>query len=453
MNNTTLNFSTTLLDFESFPADTVEILPNQIHQALDLSQSILNPAQQWQVYLNALGRAGFENWLAENSADLTLNSENCSLDQPEVNHYLDAIAQLQVNQFKVCLLTVGSLIDEVVTVPRMVMDLPEYAAHFYVMVEVQEELETARVCGFFSYQDWQQSQTTERLQPESDWTYSVPLSWMHLNPEKLLLQWRCLEPTDIPLPIIPNRTQGLTAVKAELQQILPNLQSMMPLSQQLTWEQATMVLTQPELLQWVYQIQTMETPNPSILSQLRHHLSDVFQLLTQPSLNVGNWLSQQWDQMATELSWVLMPNLSLSPATAMRSGGENLTTLLQELQQAGVEIPTQVGGAYQDLQVDNTPLRLYTLTWSLDAPETAPEWMLLLILGTPNGENLPSGVKLRVSDATEILDEQQLNAEAVTPYLYTQVVGSWQEKFVVTVAVASGVEETLPPFTFNPLSN
>jgi hypothetical protein len=267
------------------------------------------------------------------------------------------------------------------------------------------------------------------------------------------LQWRCLEPTDIPLPVIPNRSPALTATQAELQQILPNLQSIMPLSQQLTWEQATMVLTQPELLQWVYQIQTVETPNPSILSQLRHHLSDVFQLLTQPSLNLSHWLSQQWDQMATELSWVLMANVSLSPATAMRSGGENLTTLLQELLQAGVEIPTQVGGAYQDLQVDNIPLRLYTLTWSLEAPETSPEWMLLLILGTPNGDNLPPGVKLRVSDATEILDEQQLTPEAVTPYLYTQVVGSWQEKFVVTVTTASGVEETLPPFTFNPLSN
>jgi hypothetical protein len=453
MNNTTLDFSETLLDFESFSADTVEILPNQIHQALELSQSILNPAQQWQVYLNALGLAGLENWLAENSSDLTLNTENSSLEQPELNHQLDAIAQLQVNQFKVCLLTLGSLIDEVVTVPRMVLDLPEYAAHFYVIIEVQEELETARVCGFFSYQDWQHFQTTERLQPESDWTYSVPLSWIHLDSDQLLLQWRCLEPTDIPLPVIPNRSPALTATQAELQQILPNLQSIMPLSQQLTWEQATMVLTQPELLQWVYQIQTVETPNPSILSQLRHHLSDVFQLLTQPSLNLSHWLSQQWDQMATELSWVLMANVSLSPATAMRSGGENLTTLLQELLQAGVEIPTQVGGAYQDLQVDNIPLRLYTLTWSLEAPETSPEWMLLLILGTPNGDNLPPGVKLRVSDATEILDEQQLTPEAVTPYLYTQVVGSWQEKFVVTVTTASGVEETLPPFTFNPLSN
>ncbi|MGB3535508.1 MAG: DUF1822 family protein [Microcoleaceae cyanobacterium] len=456
MNNTTLNLSEMMLDFESFHPDIVELNPEQINQALNLSQTI-DSSQQWRVYLNALGCFGLENWLAENSSDLILNTENCSLDKPELNFYSDAIFQLQVNQFKVCLLTVGSLTDEVVTVPRMVLDLPEYTAHFYIVVEVQEELETACVCGFFSYQDWQQYQAAAALQPELDWTYSIPLAWMNLNPEQLLLQWRCLTPANIPLLPIPNRTTELTAIAAELQKIIPNLpsenQTIIPLWQQLSWQQASVVLTQSELLQWVYQIQTIETPNPSIISQLRQHLSDIVKLLTQPSINVSRWLSNQLDDIATELSWILLPNLSLSPATAMRSGADNLTNLLQELQQLGVEIPPEIGGAYQDLQLNNTPLRLYTVTWSLDSVETNPEWILLLILGTPSGVNLPSGVGLRVSDATEILDEQQLSRESSIPYLYTQVIGSWHEKFIVTLTTASGTEETLPPLTFNPDSN
>ena len=106
-------------------------------------------------------------------------------------------------------------------------------------------------------------------------------------------------------------------------------------------------------------------------------------------------------------------------------------------------------GAYHDLQLNQTPLRLYTLTWSSNTTESDPEWTLLLILGTPNGTNLPPGIGLRVSDATEILDEQQLSGSS-TPYLYTQVVGELHETFIVTVTTATGSEETLPPFTFNP---
>ncbi|MGB3405745.1 MAG: DUF1822 family protein [Microcoleaceae cyanobacterium] len=454
MNNTTLDLSEMMLDFESFKADTVEIIPTQINQALTLSQNSLDSSQQWQVYLNALGVFGLENWLEENSSDLTLNTENCSLYQPELHLTSEAVCQLQVNQFKVCLLTVGSLTDEVVTVPRMVLDLPEYTAHFYIIVEVQEELETARVFSFFSYQDWQQYQTNHSLQPESDWTYSVPLSGMNFNTEQLLLKLRCLEPANIPLLPIPNRTSDITTIATELQQILPNLQlenqTITPLWQQLTWEQASVVFTQPELLKWLSQMQTDAVENPSILSQLRHHLSDIFQLITKPSINVSNWLSNQFDQIANELSWVLIPNLSLATVSAMRSGSDNLTTLLQELQQAGVEVPTQMCGAYQDVQVNQTPLRLYTLTWSSDSAETNPEWTLLLILGTPSGTNLPSGIGLRVSDAIEILDEQQLTRESSTPYLYTQVIGEWQETFIVTVTTDSGIEQTLPPFTFNP---
>jgi hypothetical protein len=454
MYNTTLDLSEMMLDFESFKPDTVEILPTQINQALSLSQNSLDSSQQWQVYLNALGVFGLENWLEENSSDFTLNTENCSLYQPELNLASEAVLQLQINQFKVCLLTVGSLSDEMVTVPRMVLDLPEYTAHFYIIVEVQEELETARVFSFFSYQDWQQHQTNYALQPESDWTYLIPLSWMNCNTEQLLLKLRCLEPANIPLLPIPNRTSDITTKTAELQQILPNLQlenqAITPLWQQLTWEQAKVVFTQPELLKWISQMQTVAAENPSIISQLRHHLSDIFQLITQPSINVSHWLSNQFDQIASDLSWVFLPNLSLAPMSAMRSGSDNLTTLLQELQLAGVEVPTQMCGAYQDLQLNQTPLRLYTLTWSSDTAETNPEWTLLLILGTPSGTNLPAGIGLRVSDVTEILDEQKLTRESSTPYLYTQVVGSWQETFIVTVTNANGIEQTLPPFTFNP---
>ncbi len=446
MNYTTLTSSETWLDLEPLSLDTVELFPNQIQIAVDLSHQILDPSQQWQTYLNALGLFGLENWLAEHSSDLNLNAENASLYQPELQSYLDGFCQLQINQFKVCLLTIGSLTDDVISVPRLALELPEYAAHFYILMEVQEELETAQIVGFFSYQDWQQ-QLQESLQAESDWTYSIPLSQFNLDLEQFLLQLRCLQPTQIPLPTLPNRTAELNRIQQELEECLPQLQpdnDIVPrLWQQLTWEQGVAVLTQPELLRWVYQIQTAKP------SAVRVHLSDLLQLLTQPCLNVGHWLSNQFEQMAQDLSWVLVPNLSLSSAMAMRSCSEEFMTILQELQQVGVEMPPHVGGGYRDISMGQTALRLYTVTWSLESEEN-PEWSLLLVLGTPSGINLPSGVKLRVSDATEVLDEQDLTTETTTPYIYTQVVGSYQEKFIATVTIDSQGEESLPPFTFIP---
>ena len=114
----------------------------------------------------------------------------------------------------------------------------------------------------------------------------------------------------------------------------------------------------------------------------------------------------------------------------------------------GVDLPPHVKGAYQDLLLAGIPLRLYALTWSLILDST-PEWTLLLILSAPAGMSLPEGVKLRVSDATGILVEQNLDSYDDS-YLFYQVAGNWDEKFIITVYLTSEIQETLPPFGFNP---
>ncbi len=335
--------------------------------------------------------------------------------------------------------------DEEVTLPRAVIDLPEFIAHFYLLVEVQEEQETASVRGFLSYNQLQNRRKKVDLKADEDWTYQLPFTWFDEDPDRLLLALRCLEPSAIPLPAIPNRLTQLAQMRLQLEAILPQLKSPeCQLWQVLKWEQGTLVLTSPLLLNWLYELQTQTPSEPN--TNPNDYLSDLLHLLTQKAMNVGRWLSDELDELAKELSWQLLP--SFAPAVALRSPSEEFEAIINELQHNSVDIPLQAArGAYRNLRLAGIPLRLYALTWPI-VSESISEWTLLLILGTPSQTSLPPGLKLRISDQSGILVEQVLETDNNYPYFFTSVVGTWDEKFLATISLGSGIEETLPPFSF-----
>ena len=448
MTNYSNSTTQTYLDFEAFSPETIDLAPESIDRAVELSTQIPNEQQQWQTYLNVLALYAFEEWLDNRATDLTGDRQDDIL-QPAIANAINAVCNLKVNEFKVCLIAMGSLADEEVSLPRAIVDLPEFIPHFYVLVEVQEEQETALIHSFLSYEELVNRRTTVNLAADEDWTYQLPLTWFNSDPDRLLLYLRCLEPTTISLPVSQsNRTMKLARIRSELEALLPQLQSPeCQLWQVLTWEQGTAVLTSPELLNWVYQLQRGEITPTSTQTSVQQHLSDILQLLTQPAVNVGRWLWNELDEFAQELSWVLLP--SLAPVAAMRSPVEEFAAIVKQLAQTGVDIPAQARGAYRDLQLAGMPLRLYAVTWPM-LSESIPEWTLLLVLGATPGTSLPPGLQLRVSDQTGILVEQALDTQARDSYFFTSVVGTWDEKFIVTVGLTPAIEQTLPPFSFNP---
>ncbi len=199
---------------------------------------------------------------------------------------------------------------------------------------------------------------------------------------------RYLEPEAIPLPAVPEeRAYNLSRMQGELTALLPQLQvPERELWQVLTWEQGTAVLTSPELLNWIYdlQIQPVETRN---FASLQNHLADLIKLLTQPTVNVGRWLWDELDELAQEFSWALLPRVA--PATAMRSPTEEFEVIASQLQQQGLEISLQGRAAFKDLLLAGISLRLYAVTWHLLSESDSPQWTLLLILGAPLPETLP----------------------------------------------------------------
>lgn len=453
MNNYS-NLSTQMwLDFEALSVDTIPLSPEAIDKSVKLSAQIPHPQRQWQTYLHGLALFGFQSWLAERDSVIEIEPEKSSLFNPALSNVIEGVIDLNINNFKIYLITTGSLMDEEVTIPRAVIDLPEFVPHFYVLMEVQEEQEIAVIRGFLPYNRLVELRETVNLQPESDWTYQLPLTWFDSSSDRFLLNLRCLSPSAIPLPaVVRDRVTQLNLMQQQLTRLLPQLHSpQSELWQVLTWEEGIVVLTHPELLNWIYELQISESQEELSITTARSttqiYLADLIQLLTQKAMNVGRWLWDELDELAREFSWQLLPNLT--PAIALRSPTEEFAAIIRELHHHNLDIPPTARGAYRNLNLAGIPLRLYALTWALVSGEIS-EWTLLLIVGTPSGSPIPSGLKLRVSDQTGILVEEELAVNHNSSYFFTSVVGSWDEKFLATVSLGSMIEETLPPFTFNP---
>lgn len=443
-----MNNSTISLEFERLPTESLTIEMEEINQAVQLSHQIPDESRQWQTYLNALGLFTFKRWLEERDNHLIVNWQESTIAKPELANVIPVVANLQVGEFNICLITLGSLFDEQVPLPRLVVDLPEFVPHFYVLVEVLEEQECGMIQGVMTHQQFIDNlETSQAKNPQSDWTYQIPLNWFEKEPNHLLLYLRTLEPSAILLPAITtNRQQQLAAIENELVNLLPQLQAPeTELWQVLSWEQGSLVLTSSDLLEWLYKLQTnnLETTN---LASLQTYLFDCIKLITQPAINLGRWLWGELDEIGESLAWRL---LSLSPVREFRSVAEEFAEIRLELQAQSVEIPSVARCGHYNFNLAGNQLRIYAVAWNSSTENDPNMWSLLLILGAPAPNSLPNTLKFRVSDRTGILIEQQVNPQQVNSYLYTSVAGSWDERFITTVSIADGVEVTLPPFAFD----
>ena len=412
---------TDLLDYFSLNQTCTELLPEHFQKAARLSKTIHLPQQRWQVYLCALGVLGFEQWLKERAPDLHLQQRSASIWQPAYANLLVAACNISVGNFKLCLITSNNLTEEH-SIPFAVFDIPEFAAHFYVLMQVEEEQEQVAVTGFINYEQYQKYKQSAQLQIDSDWTYTLPSTAFN-PPDALLLNLRCLE-TDaiklpLPLPAVENNTT--TALRQKLTQLEPQLQTQHP-SQLLTVKEGTTLLRNPDLVNWVYQ-----TANKSF---------------TLPLINVGEWLRDRIDTVAQELGWMLMPPLpALSQMRSMRGNFDNIRSLLDK---QGIHIPPEARGAYRDLEYEQGGFRLYAITWVL-TETSEPEWTLLIALDSQPQTQMPRTLKLEIHDETQPLFSDTIT-DTNQGILYAQVIGNWNERFWITATADNEAVFEIPPF-------
>ncbi len=442
-----------LLDFESLSEAGIALSSKQIDRAIELSDRVIDPKRQWQTYLNALALFGFEDWLQSRDNSLSINSDNCSVKHPSYASFIDGVFNLEVGEFKVCLLTKGVAIDEFLTVSRAVIDLPEYAAHFYVLVNVIEEQEEVSVDSFIRYDEIIELKRAANLIPDADWTYELPLAWFNPEPNDLLLYLRCLEPNAIALP---TTATAATNIQSELESLLPQLQSTeTALHEILTWEQIIPILSNPNLLAWLYELQTTQPSTRDALTSLRDRASATISEVNQRVINVKSWLSDELDELAQNLAWMLLPAPAFAPSAFRdlqvinrESPVEEFEAIVTQLRNSGEDIPVDARGACQDFELITHGLRLFAITWAIEETEGVPEWNLMLILGAQPNNYLPQGLRLELREGDTVLDEKVVPEDTDDSYIYTRVIGELNEQFTVRIILTNGESITFPNFAF-----
>lgn len=408
----------------AFPelSEIIQLEPEQIEQAWQITEKVKAEKNKLQIYFQALALVAFEEWLSKREPNLSIDTKQNSLFNRESAQAINAVCNLQVGDFKVCLIPTVGFSDELIVIPETVVRLSEFIADFYVVIGVEDELEIAAIRGFNRYEEL--VNMTAKIPVLSDASYEVNLAQFHQQTDELLLELQCSN-TNITLPEAFELEENKNTLsdgdkKNGLQIAIFNSCDELGLSYELAKE-----------------------------DNQTNHLKDLMQILTQKAVNAGLWMQNQLDEFAQELSWQLLPAPSLFRNSQLRKPqpipAEDLNNILTEIDD--VEIPSVAARSYRNLELGEAKLRLYALTWYL--PKTEGDWSLLLILGAIPPNKLSVDVKLRISNLTEVLDEDVLSADSETDNLYTQIAGTKQEKFLVTVTSADGNEASVL-FEFRP---
>ncbi|NEP14148.1 MAG: DUF1822 family protein [Symploca sp. SIO2C1] len=388
-----------MLDFQILQGQIIPLESEYYTQAMEISDRISDPTRQWQAYLNILALRSFTEWLAERAGDMRLDEADCSALQPELANLLEVVCNLIVGEFKVCLIATESLIDNLVRIPKAAIELPEFAAHFYVIMEVWEEEEQASIRGFVRYAQLLNTQESGRLAAQATGIYQLPLNLFDVDVDNLLLSLHLANPADFKL-------------------------------------------TQKD-----------EVLSPSASCLLPSALQE--EGIVEQAINVAVWLRDEIDEFARSLGWGIPVNLTPAVAAGWRSS-EGFDFAIAQLINQGMEIPPEARGSCQSISVDEIPLQLFAAGWHLMAEDREnqqkvnEEWSLLLILKTQYGGFLPQGIKLEVADQSNILSEQVV--ETHNFYLGSCVVGNLDDQFFITITL-NDKELKLPPFVFLTIPN
>jgi Protein of unknown function (DUF1822) len=454
------NITENVLDFEVLTGQIIPLELEHYNQAIEISKQVPTKALQWQTYLNVLALSAIDEWLKERAGDIRIDKAQCSGLQPLYANVIEAVCNLKIGEFKLCLIATESLIDEVIRVPRVVLDLPEFVAHFYIVIQVLEEEEQASIQGFLSYTQLQKAQKYGNLNFNQElWSYELPLDWLDINLNHLLFCLRLVSASSFNLPkTLVNKTK-LCDMNKILKDLLPQLQSPdAEICKILNWEQAVALYTSPELIKHFYDLQSRSL----IIADCS---KEPQAFLPQQAINVGLWFQNQIDELAESISLIMLP--PFNPAMRSSSVGEKKSPdkefecIFSDLvYKKKIEIFPPVSNAYTELSLGRIRLQLCIVIWplwfqvneansreiKLEKPQEQPwEWHLLLILKPQPGTKLPDGIKLQVSNQIDYYDEKEFTGG---DYLYFPVMASYNEKLLVTIALKNGEMLPLPPFEF-----
>lgn len=449
---------TRLSDLTLLEPDVIELYPedlDEIQQTLDWATG---ESHQWSRYLQGLALAGFIQWIEVQGLNLPLQLEDCTLRQSQYANWLDAVCNLSLGDFNICLLVTESITQGSVSLPRAAVDMPKFSAHIYGLVEVEEELGTVIIRGLLRQDDWRRYRQSAEPTPFPDWTYSVPLSLFEPEPRRLGLYLKHLDPSAIASSAeTAAQIKASTALSTTLDGTsLNSLEMEQPLWQQISWGEAASILASPEKLSQVNQgqslRQTIFRPLQTVRHQPQHQPEQTAtQEAAQVIINAAQWLNVGLDALTESLGFFSYSQLQL--ARGLRSALA-IEDAINHLRSEGLPISSEINPVFTDIDLENIDLRIcllpYTCTPHSDELSTdeAPsgDWSLIIIISTQVSEYLPEGLKLSVTRGSEALDPYLLEFEDES--MYDIVDARFGESLQISITAPGGTQHTLPMLTF-----
>lgn len=454
--------SPSLLSNWSANSEAVFLDKDEYTDYLQALQNDCSSLDQQSPFVIAL--VGFQEWLAEWVPGARINLPDCSLCDPTLGPFIDAICNLQVNHLRVCLIVVNELAESI-PFPRAAIELPEFIADFYGLIQVGSFKENnfiasqevpITICGFLHYQQLRQRDPLETLILRPDWHDLMPTDWFDVSPATfrhyLQGQTATLVPTDTSSSSLVSLLLHQPALEQSVIDYFTQHLLLTPLHlwEVFSWEQGKIILTCPELRIWWQDIsQSCSQSKATVGAEAIARFQVVLQQLTQTTFNTWNWLTRHLGETLDEVShrwqWTLRPPL----VESFRGKVNSYQQLIAELQRQGIRVPAQANNAYLDFELAGYWLRLLVIPIpALSATSShTQEWRLVTVLEAQPNCHLPPKIRLQIRDHTQILEDQQLK-ENSRGCLWSCVVGDYQERFWVTIQLESGLSLTLPPFTY-----
>ena len=446
-------------------ATMIEIFPEDRLEARQLSDRAHGEPQQWSVYLQFLCWKAFERWLhshieVDEDLELTISTKHCSLFHAAQANICDAVHNIEINEFKVCLIVLDHPSEEEIIIPQSAIDSSDFSAHFYVVLgmwdpaiiendddyHVDDYGECDEDCvilyGIVRRDQLEKSRIEQKLQISDEGNYLLPWTVIQPNPYYLFHYIEYLSPEAIALPTAPSNTDDILA-NIDLNTLAESLtQPDQSLSEILSEQQCNALLTHPELLQEIYDLQSQTLTKPTSIQSAKIRLQESIVLLTQPAINTALWLQNKLDDIAENLEFY--NPLNPSPELVFRQS--IFKPLMDELRYEGFNIPDDIDPMCCDVEVDGCFFTLgHVMTRSIEQNSSSDEWEVVIFITTnPIGQPLPLGLKLQISTLSNTLAmESPEDSDEVWCWASAKV--SKYEKWAITLLISDS-SITLPPY-------
>jgi hypothetical protein len=388
-------------------------------------QCYSNEAARHNAALNLRCLSAFMNWMRENlelATPIKVWPDEAAL--ASIWEFVNGSA-LTIGETRLILIPSEAMDTEGFTVAQEWVDIPSWSADYYLPVQVNLDDNWICVWGYTTYQRLKQN---GKLDPCYH-TYCLDGDWVMGDLDMLWVTHRL----DLHAHAAPIATMSLLP-SSTAEVLLKQLSQPSAYSPRLEieFEPWAALIAHDHWRQQLYQlrIQQIQPKSNSII-------------------NAGIWLQDRIDQLAQELSWVLLPALATEYGN-LRSPSQELTHILTQLKHNHFSVPATARSAYQDFRLGHEQLRLYAVVWSFLSTGREPQWSLLLILTALSSASLPPDIHWSIADQTKILVNQDLTERCDRKCLVAGVSGNWDETFQATISLSNGATLTIPAIGFCP---